>query len=182
MDWKTIKLLGGIGSILAIAPYANFVGWVLVIISLYGMANKTGNKKIFNYYLVSVILGFTSMFVLIFGIFGVLFITGAYEGSKEPNYMMVILLALLFIGILIVSAYFIKKSFVEVSKETKVDSFKTAGNLIFWGAVTMIVVVGFIIYFIGYIMQIISFFSIPDEVLPEEPDSAFDNELSEPQN
>ncbi|MCD6427039.1 MAG: hypothetical protein J7L03_02895 [Caldisericaceae bacterium] len=45
MDWKTIRLLGGIGSILAIAPYANFVGWVLVIVALYGISFQTGNKK-----------------------------------------------------------------------------------------------------------------------------------------
>lgn len=45
MDWKTIRLLGGIGSILAIAPYANFVGWVLVIVALYGIYSRTGNKK-----------------------------------------------------------------------------------------------------------------------------------------
>ncbi|MCD6427038.1 MAG: DUF996 domain-containing protein [Caldisericaceae bacterium] len=126
------------------------------------------------------ILGFASTLIFIFAIFGTTFIASAYEGGGEPNYAIIILVALLFIGILIVSAYFIKKSFIEVSKETKVDSFKTAGNLIFWGAVTMVVVVGFVIYFIGYIMQIISFFSLPDELLPEEPDPAFNKELSQP--
>ncbi len=180
MDWKTIRLLGGIGSILAIAPYANFVGWVLVIVALYGISSQTGNKKIFNYYLVSVILGFASTLIFIFAIFGTTSIASAYEGGGEPNYAIIILVALLFIGILIVSAYFVKKSFIEVSKETKVDSFKTAGNLIFWGAVTMVVVVGFVIYFIGYIMQIISFFSLPHELLPEEPDPVFNKELSQP--
>ncbi len=182
MDWKTIRLLGGIGSILAIAPYANFIGWVLVIIALYGISSKTGNKKIFNYYLVSLILGFASTILLIFGIFGTVFIVSASGEGGDPNFAVLAAVFIVFVGILIVSAYFIKKSFIEVSKETKVDSFKTAGNLIFWGAVTMIVLVGFIIYFIGYIMQIISFFSIPDDLLPEEPDSAFNKELSQPEN
>ncbi len=178
MDWKTIRILGGVGSILTLVPYVNFVGWVLVVIAMYGISKKTGNKKIFNYYLISVVFGVAATILFIVSIFSLALIPSATNGGSG-SYAMLILMAIIFIGILIVSAYFIKKSFIEVSNETHVDSFKTAGNLMFWGAITSIVLVGLVLYFIGYIMEIVSFFSLPDELLPPEPDKAFEKEISE---
>ncbi len=182
MDWKTIKLLGGVGSILAVVPYVNLAGWVLVIISLYGMSQQTGNKNIFNYYLFSVIFKFVSVLLFIFGFFSIALITAAFRANGESNYVGLILAVIVFIGILIVAAYFLKKSFIEVSKETGIDSFKTAGNLIFWGAVTTVVGVGIVLYFIGYIMEIISFFSLPDDFIPEKPDANFKEEILKKEN
>ncbi len=182
MDWKTIKLLGGIGAILAVVPYVNVAGWILVIVALYGISKQTDNKNIFNYYLISVIFKFGGFLLFILGFFSIAFIISAIQGSGSESYIGLIVAAIILIGVLIVSAYFVKKSFIEVSKETGIDSFKTAGNLIFWGAVTLIVGVGVILYLIGYIMEIVSFFSIPDDFAFERANTGFNEQIPEKEN
>lgn len=76
----------------------------------------------------------------------------------------IVIFVLVIYGILVARAYFLKKSYEEVTKETQVEYFKTAGNLIFIGSILLIVLVGFIIYFIGYIFEIVAFFSLKEDL------------------
>jgi uncharacterized membrane protein len=63
---------------------------------------------------------------------------------------------------LIIAAYFLRKSYNKIASGTHTSMFHTAGLLYLIGAVTAIVLVGFIIIFVAFILQIIAFFSMPE--------------------
>lgn len=60
----------------------------------------------------------------------------------------------------IISAIFLRKSFDKIAELMKVDLFKTTGTLNLIGAVTAIILVGFLIQLVAVILQVISFFSL----------------------
>jgi len=82
----------------------------------------------------------------------------------------IILLLLVAWVISIIGSYFIKSSFDEISKKTGEKNFKTAGLLLFLGAILLIAFgTGAIVSLVGGIFEIIAFFSLPDELAkPEE--------------
>lgn len=204
MEIKTIKLLGGIGVLLAILstiPAGGFVfgltGLVLVFIAMLELSKKTNNKKIYDNFFVSFILSIVgsvlggialvSTFILREIRF---FRNGSFYWNyfdrdmgfspKEPFLMQrkwdtfnnlsvgaivaIVIFALVIYGILVARAYFLKKSYEEVAKETQVEYFKTSGNFIFIGSILSILLVGFIVYFIGYIFEIVAFFSLKEDL------------------
>lgn len=65
---------------------------------------------------------------------------------------------------LIISATYLRKSYDSIAKYTKVDLFKTTGMLYFIGAITVIIIVGLFILLIAIILEIVSYFSLPDEL------------------
>lgn len=67
----------------------------------------------------------------------------------------------------IISAYFLKSSFDEITNKTQEKNFSTSGLLIFIGAI--IPFLGLFVAFVGNIFKIIAFFSLPDTLeKPEE--------------
>jgi len=64
--------------------------------------------------------------------------------------------------LVIIRSIYLKNSYLEIAKETGIQHFKTAANLMFIGSILSIIGVGFVIYFIGYIFEVIAFFSLPE--------------------
>ncbi len=181
MDLKTAKLMGGIGAILTLLSFIPSIGWllsivgfVLVLLAVKTISDEVKESKIFSDYLIAVVLSVVSLLVLFFGgiasIFGIMrmFMQGAgLMGlrSRAFSALGIILLLLVAWVISIIGSYFIKSSFDEISEKTGEKNFKTAGLLLFLGAILLIAFgTGAIVSLVGGIFEIIAFFSLPDEL------------------
>ncbi|WP_172633853.1 DUF996 domain-containing protein [Caldisericum exile] len=206
---KNIRLLGGIGVLLAILSVIpgigvilGLAGLVLVFVAINELYKTTKNKKIYDNFLVSFILGIVGAvlggLIFIGTTFGRIFRGEIYYGYIEPfrrypnfnfglrrhpfhvfegpldNFRLgninigiiiaLVVFALILYGILVARSYYLKKCYDEIEKETGVEYFKTAGNLMFIGSILSIVLIGLLVYFIGYIFEVIAFFSLPDKL------------------
>lgn len=64
----------------------------------------------------------------------------------------------------IIAAIFLKRSYNGIAEHTKVGLFKTTGTVYLIGAITTIVLIGFLILLIARIIEIIAYFSLPDKI------------------
>jgi len=187
-----VKIFGGIGALLLLIggfiPYAgpivSIIGLVLVFIAVKSISELTKDNDIFRNYLIHFIMSIISI-VAIFLIMLIAF--GAAGGFSWINELQsanitdfetfweyfgsligACILALIIGWILsIIAAIYIRRSYNAIAEHTEVHLFKTTGTVYFIGAITSIVLIGFLISFIGRIIEIIAYFSLPDE-LPKE--------------
>ena len=179
------KTYGGVGAILSVVgvfiPYIGIVaalaGIILILIAVKTIADETGDRSIYSSYLISFILRILSVviaiiaFISIFG-FSILSIARGAKHIEEMGLKgLIIGLAaalLIFWVIYVISAIYLRKSYERIAKYTKVDLFRTTGMLYLIGAATLIILVGAIIIFVAEILEIISYFSLPDSLPKEE--------------
>ncbi|MBC7327316.1 DUF996 domain-containing protein [bacterium] len=169
IDVRSAKLLGGIGSIfLILYP---IVGYILLLISAKKFSDLFERPSIFKDFLIATIISAVAA-VLVPIIFFPIYLSVPYYSPMESNTnflfpVLFFLLCILIWVINIVASYFARRGLLSLSEETNRRDFATAGNLIFYGALATIVLVGIIVYLIGAIYAIIAFFSLPDR-LPRE--------------
>ncbi|TMI45175.1 DUF996 domain-containing protein [Candidatus Bathyarchaeota archaeon] len=139
---STAKVLGGVGGILAIIPGISLVGWILILVAMKEISDVTQSGAFW---------GVITLGAIDFGVFGVL---GA--------------LALLgtFWFLLTVSSVFLKRTYDKIAQRLNVGAFATAGLLYLIGALTVIVLVGFLILLIAMVFQIVAYFSVQDQPAP----------------
>ena len=157
------KMLGGIGSILQIIPYVSIVGYILTLIAVKYISDEVHDGSIFNDMLYAAITGIVGVAIAAVGVFGA-FASIATAGAAAFAGI-IIFLAIAWIA-LIISAIFVRKAFNKIAGKLNIGMFRTAGTLYFIGAILVIVLVGFVILFIAYILQIVAFFSINDAAAP----------------
>jgi uncharacterized membrane protein len=152
------KLLGGIGSILLLIPGVAIVGYILILVAGKYVSDELNDKSIFDNMLYAVIAGIVGVAAAAFiiftgGVFGAVTLgTSAIAGIIGG-------LAIAWIG-LIISSLFIRRAYGTMATKLNVGWFKTAGTLYFFGAILVIILVGFLLLFIAAILQIVAFFSI----------------------
>jgi uncharacterized membrane protein len=189
------KIYGGIGAILmllSLAPYAGpilgLIGLILVFIAVNHIADETKNNKIFRDYLMNFIfqiLAVVAVIVILIIAFG---LSGGIEwamnlsqqtftdfnsvwnefGTIFTSAIIALVLAWIF---LVIGAYFLRKSYNSIAEHTKVNMFKTTGTVYFIGAITLIILIGVLILFVAKILEIVAYFSLPENlpVAPEIP-------------
>lgn len=186
------KTLGGIGSILALlsgllfwAPYSSgigllIVGLVLMLIAVKNIADTTGDQSMFNNMLYSVILAIIGPVIAAVVVFiAAASFLGTFRSftpgtTSLPSGFLAVLGIIILAGVLLwvcilISTVFLKKSYDAIATRLRVDMFRTTGLLFLIGAATLIVLVGVLILFIAAILQIVAFFSIPEQVSPQMP-------------
>jgi uncharacterized membrane protein len=190
------KLMGGIGSILmllAFIPVAGFiiglVGLILVLVAVKYLGDELRDHDVFTNYLLSFIMVIVAVVafvvVLIFTVFTAagFNLTNIQDPTFWSNRFMNTSNILSFVGslilsflilwiIMIISAFFLNKSFNRIASGTGTHLFHTAGLLYLIGAATIIIFVGVIIIFVAFIIQIIAFFSLPDTLPSATPVTA----------
>jgi uncharacterized membrane protein len=65
---------------------------------------------------------------------------------------------------LILGTLYLRKSYNSIAEHTKVDLFKTTGLVYFIGAITLIVIIGIFILIIAKILEIVAFFTLPENL------------------
>jgi uncharacterized membrane protein len=189
---RDAKILGGIGAILLLFPFVSIIGIVLVFVAVKYISDETKDKDIFKNYLYSfifniiAIIAFVSVIIFVFIGLGFSFSNFNPQQFTEPTYFqdfisyniapaiggligcgIAILIAYI---LLIIGALFLRKSYEGIASRTKTDLFKTTGLVNLIGAVTTIFIIGFIILFIARILEIASFFSLPDSLSKTKDD------------
>jgi len=170
-DLSKIKIMGGIGTILSLlgGGVISLAGWILILIAFWELTKMTQEKSIFKNYLIGSILGSIGMVGFIIGI--ILCFSGLAQYSTKPSSSFEKPIPLSFsLSILIVcwalmvfGKYLVMKSFKKVTEITQEEKFATAGTLYFIGGLATLVLVGFLIGFVGQIFAILAFFSLPDK-------------------
>jgi len=154
------KVLGGIGSVLEIIPFLSIAGYILVLLSIKYVSDEVQDRSIFSDMIIAVAAGIVGVavggFVLVFsGIFAV------FTVGLSAILGVIIALTLIWIAF-IVSSIFVRRAYDRIATKLNIGTFRTAGTLYFVGALLTIVLVGFLILFIAYIVQILAFFSIQE--------------------
>lgn len=197
IDLKNVKIFGGIGAILLLVggavPYVgsilNLVGLVFVFIAVKSLSDLLKDEEIFKNYLMSFIftvIAFVALFAILLIGFGAaggfswlssLDTTNITDFSSFLDQFGEILIAGI-IGLLvawvfgIIGAWYLKKSYIRIADRTDVKHFETAGNLYFYGMISAIVLIGFLLIFIGRILEIAAYFSLPDTLGTDSPAQA----------
>jgi uncharacterized membrane protein len=176
------KTLGGVGSILVLLspiPYAgpvlSIVGFIMILVAVKHIADVFADRKIFNSMIYAVILGIIGTAVAAVFVVGAVYsIVGLGNYSYAPGTTvptsLIAAIASIIVGLvlfwvfLLVASIFLKKSYDSIATRLNIGTFHTTGLLYLIGAATLIIGVGFIIIFIAEIMQIVAFFSIPEQM------------------
>lgn len=182
VDLRNAKLMGGIGAILPLVGslflkrvyglsfILSITSIVLILMALNEISNKVGNHEIFSNYLTGFILQIIGYIVLIiFAVVGGLALfTGlgmGFMGALRGLGATAVFLLFAFYVLIVVSFYYVKKSFDLIGESLSNQNFKTAGLLLFIGAILLIVFgIGALVMFVGEIFEIIGFFTLPDEI------------------
>ncbi len=165
-DLSTAKTLGGVGSILQLIPFVSIVGYILTLIAVKYISDDLQDKTIFDNMLYAVITGIVGVAVGFFILLGGM-ASSAFTGGMSALAGTFGFLAVAWI-VLIISAIFVRRAFGTMATKLGVGTFRTAGTLYLIGAALTIILVGFIILFVAYIFQIVSFFSIKDAAGPTQ--------------
>jgi uncharacterized membrane protein len=176
------KALGGVGSILLLiglipqtAGILGIVGLILILFAVKYISDVMGDPQVFRNMIISVVLSIVGIIVAVVTVLGALaayfhFGTTAFTPTSTPTDIFA-LIALVLIGLaivwvfLFVGSFFLKRSYDAISTRLNVGMFHTTGLLYVIGAGLLIVFgVGLIVLFIAEILQIVAFFSLPDQM------------------
>ncbi len=160
------KTLGGIGAIfilLSWVPYIGIglylIGLIFLSIALKDLSSKAPEKGILKKWLISIALIFFIAVSFILAIGSI----AAFSNDINQDTIIGSGLAiwfLIFIIIQIVVGILYKQIFMAVYEITGENLFKTAANTFFWGGILSVILIGNILFFIGWILVAIAFFSI----------------------
>ena len=188
-DLGNAKIFGGLGALLSLIgtflPYAgpilSIIGLIFVFIAVKKISDYVKDHDIFTNYLYSFIFSIIS----IIAVFAIILIGFGEVGgfswltslqdinitdfSTFWDYFGGIIgyaILALFVGwiLAIIAAIYLRRSYRSIAEHTKVKLFKTTGTVYFWGAITTIIVIGFLILFIASIIEIVAYFSLPDKL------------------
>ena len=163
---QNTRLIGGFGAIFILLSWIPYVGIALYIlglifltIALKDISDKAQNYKILKKWLISIGLIFfiaISFFIAIGSIAAISNDLNQNEiiGSGLAIWFIFFVISQIIIGILF------KQIFTAVSEITGETLFKTAANTFFWGGILSFILIGGILFFIGWILVAIAFFSL----------------------
>ncbi len=210
MTLETSKILGGIGALLmflGILPYIGYfgivevVGVILVLVSLYGLANFYREKGIFNnaifgvlaaivgaiisgvVIVVTVLASLTDFLYQVFpdwngdwaAIQGLTPNTANIDPSAIIPFITGMILVFVVVWVFaIIAAFFIRRSLKELAVRSGTGLFSTAGLLLLIGAVLIIIFgLGIILVWIATLILAIAFFTMktPEPVPPPTVES-----------
>jgi uncharacterized membrane protein len=189
------KTLAGEGAILLLLSLVPYAGWILGIIGIILLLR--GVKELSNYYqddeiyknaLTGVkfyVIALVAVGVAIAAItVGVGVATGfEFTASFVPTVGFGVGLITFFAGLVaafvfyVLAASHLRRTFNTLAQKSGEASFTTAGNLLWWGAMLTIVLVGLVLIFIAWIFATIGFFTMkaqqqqpytPPSIQPEQ--------------
>lgn len=185
MALSQAKTYGGIGAILALIGGAipklgsvlSIVGIVLILLAVKEIADEVGDEAVFKNYLISFILqvgAFVALIIAIVAVLGTSIIAmggpRAFEHEMQDFGAIMAIIGSILVGFIIfwilfsLGSYYLKKSYELIAEYTDVDLFKTTGLLYFIGALTSIILIGLLIILVARILEIVAYFSLPEEL------------------
>ena len=189
VELSNIKTIGKVGALLTllggfipfIGPIIGIVGFVLVLIAVKSISELVKDNDIFKNYLIDFILSIISIvMILVIMLIGFINVGGFswltslqdiniqdlstfwdfFGGIIEYAIMALIVGWILWV----IGAIYLRRSYNSIAKHTNVSLFRTTGTVYLIGALTTIILIGFVILFVGRIIEVIAYFSLPDEL------------------
>ncbi len=182
------KTLAGEGAILLLLSLVPYAGWILgiigVVLLLRGMkelSNYYQDEEIYKnaltgvkFYIVALVAAGVAIAALVVGIWSA---TGfVFSSDFVPTVAFGVGLTAFLAGIIIAFVFYIlatmhlRRAFNTLAQKSGEASFTTAGNLLWWGAILSIVLVGLVLIFIAWIFATIGFFAMkPQQQQPYNP-------------
>ncbi len=174
-DLSYAKIYGGFGAVLllldAVIPKVgnilSLVGLILLLLAVKNISEVVGDELIYKNFLIAFGAMFLNSVVTIILKSGLV----SPESIKSGAVLGGIVTGLIFLWvILLIGTFFLRKSYILIGEYTNVQMFKFAGTLYLIGVALLIIMVGAVVVFIAEIIQVISFFSLPQTV-PEKKSS-----------
>jgi uncharacterized membrane protein len=178
VNFEYSKTLTGEGSILLLLSIVPYAGWILGIIGLIlflrgikELANYYQDKEIYEnsltgikYYIIALIAAAVASVAIVIGVgsaTGFRFTTGFVPtiGFTAGLIAFVVVLVVAFVFYVLAASH-LRKTFNTLAQKSGEASFTTAGNLLWWGAILTIVLVGLVLIFIAWIFATIGFFTM----------------------
>jgi uncharacterized membrane protein len=162
------KTLAGIGAILlaiGLTGVTGVIGLILLFIGLKGLADNYSEPGIYRNALNGLIFGIVGVVtaaVVIFGLWSSMF-SGFMAGNFAtliPVIIGLVVGAIILFVFYLLSALYFRKVFSALAQKTGVQQFETAATLLFYGAILTIVLVGFVLIFVAWIIAAVAFFQI----------------------
>jgi uncharacterized membrane protein len=155
--------------------------FVLVLIAVKSISELVKDKEIFRNYLIDFILSIISIvMILVIMLIGFINVGGfswitsiqninIQELSTFWDYFGEIIaygIIALTVGwiLWVIGAIYLRRSYNSIAEHTNVSLFRTTGTVYLIGAITTIILIGFVILFVGRIIEVIAYFSLPDEL------------------
>jgi uncharacterized membrane protein len=166
------KVLGGVGGILSIFPFASVVGWILITIAMKELGDHTQDRTIRDDGLMGAITALISSIILAVaiatGALGAIVAIplGITTNLTSDAFLADFAIYVAFCVFAIISGIFLKRAYDGTAKQLKMGQFATAGLLYLIGGLTSIIFVGFLLFFIAFIFMIVAYFSIQDRPPP----------------
>ena len=189
VELSNIKTIGKVGALLTllggfipfIGPIIGIVGFVLVLIAVKSISELVKDNDIFKNYLIDFILSIISIvMILVIMLIGFINVGGFswltslqdiniqdlstfwdfFGGIIEYAIMALIVGWILWV----IGAIYLRRSYNSIAKHTNVSLFRTTGTVYLIGAITTIILIGFVILFVARIIEVIAYFSLPDEL------------------
>ncbi len=160
--------IGGLGTVFLLLGWIPYIGFILYIagiimisIALKRISDKAKTKEIFKKWIISIVLGFIAMFLFIAAFFILLSFSNYNTSNNDILFSSVLIIGyLIFVTLQIILGILYKQIFYGVYEITNEKLFKTAADVFFWGGILSIIFIGGILFFIGWIIIAVAFFSI----------------------
>ncbi len=183
---------GGIGAILFLLAIVPAVGWllalvgaILVLVAIKRVPEAVTDPSIFTNMIIAVVLAIAGLVVGVVVIFasvlkavGLSALMQTVPGSGPPTVAQGDLTGLI-VGViaglaivwilLLVSAIFVRRSYGSMATKLGVGMFGTSSLLYLIGAALTMILIGYILIFVALILNIVAFFSIPDQPVMAPP-------------
>jgi uncharacterized membrane protein len=178
VNFEYSKTLAGEGSILLLLSFVPYAGWLLgiigVVLLLRGMkelSNCYQDETIYQnsltgvkFYIIALIAAGVAIAAIVIGI-------GSATGFKftagfAPTVGFGAGLLAFFAGLVVAFVFYVlatshlRRAFNTLAQKSGEASFTTAGDLLWWGAILTIVLVGLILIFVAWIFATIGFFTM----------------------
>ena len=160
------KILGGVGAIFILLSWMPYVGIGLYLIGLIFMtlaikdlSSQAPEKGILKKWLISIALIFLIAIAFIITLGSVAAISNDLNQDEVIGSGLAIWF-IFFVVLQIVIGILFKQIFTAISEITGEMLFKTAANTFFWGGILSFILIGGILFFIGWLIVAIAFFSL----------------------
>ncbi|MGD6809893.1 MAG: DUF996 domain-containing protein [Candidatus Bathyarchaeia archaeon] len=159
---KILSAIGALLTFLGFIPILGIIGLILLVIGLKGLSEHYRDPSIYQNAFRGSIFGFIGFVILSIGT-GSIFTTGAislgFVGVIASIIGVIVLLIIAFIFFLLMAINF-RKVLFSLGERSGEHLFFTAGKLLYLGAILTIIVFGYILIFIAWILATIAFLTM----------------------
>ncbi len=157
-DIRSAGTLGFVGSILMLIPYVSIIGDILVLIALNRLSRAYGNNAIWSNALYALITAIVGGVVLALILAGTAYLSLIYMGPGALSRAgMAIVFFIVFYIIILISGFFLRSAYNELSRSSGVSDFGSAARWYWLGAILTIIIVGIILYIVADIYAILGY-------------------------